>query len=348
MECLERTAALWDLSRVVRASQTALSRNQRIISPQSFTEPTAQIDSDVEILWVEATSLFDGSSVFVPADLVFSGRPPSEAKPHAFRNVTSNGLGAGFTLDDAIHHALREIIERDVVSCYELRASHFGVSFLAAIAKAFGLDDSKIGTEYCDQVSLAKTISIGSLPERGKALCSAFERAGVEVVIKALPNDFGIPAFGAASIECVADQNVLATAGYSVNFNSTAALCGAIAEVCQGRATHLQGAREDYSIAPGKLRWKSAQKNSHWMTSQAGVPVDFSQIHWGFSTATNEVQDYLHRLNQVGLSKAVFVRFRQYRGIEVVRVLVPEVETWHATGGMSRLGKRLKVMFGES
>lgn len=64
-------------------------------------------------MFVEGTSLDDGSPVYLPAELVYLGRPPDAAPPIGYS--TSNGLACGPTFTEAVLRGLLELVERDAV-----------------------------------------------------------------------------------------------------------------------------------------------------------------------------------------------------------------------------------------
>ena len=68
-------------------------------------------------------------------------------------------------------HGLAEVIERDVISCAEVRASHLGYRYLATIAERLGLSTAAL-TSYEDTVDLALTVQRDSLPGPAQAMCN--------------------------------------------------------------------------------------------------------------------------------------------------------------------------------
>jgi ribosomal protein S12 methylthiotransferase accessory factor len=160
------------------------------------------------------------------------------------------------------------------------------------------------------------------------------------VIIKALPNDFGLPAFGVACMEQVTVAHVLGCAGYAARCDAEEALLAALLELAQTRATDLQGAREDrHDIEKRRLPEIPA---NHWLATpgeatQFDVAVSMFDTLWGLPALEHIVSAFA----RARLDKIAIVSFPAPDGIYAVRVLVPGVETWHSTGGCSRLGPRL-------
>jgi len=336
MECIERTSALWSAASVRIARRGELAGRWPVLGPERFTEASAPADDRPEA-WVLAHRV-RGGRAWVPAALVFLGRPADAAINWRLVAQTSNGLGAGPTRDQALAHALEELIERDTVSCSELRASHAGSAALAAIARAAGLDIAAALTGFRDDVDLAITIDPATLPARAVELVRRFEAIGVRVVVKYLPGDLGVPVFGAAAIEELGFDNVLAAAGFAASYDPAQAVCRALLEVAQSRATDRQGAREDCGHAEKDRH--AAPPAAHWLATP-GRAVAFGALPWA-ARIGDRVCHYTRALTAVGLDDVLYHAFHAPAGIHVVRALVPGIETWHSTAGESRLGPRMQ------
>lgn len=338
MECLERSGALWPSeTRWIIDTLGVLQRTHEVWGPDRFTyRRRDSVQPDDPQVWVRATKLTgDRGHVMVPADLCFNGRRPAGLPPSPFLLSTSNGLAASFRLEDAVAHGLSEVIERDVVSCAEVRASHLGYRYLAAIAERFGLSRSALGS-YEDNTELAMTIDRDSLPDESLEIAKRYEAAGLDLVIKALPNDFDLPAFGVAAVEQADLTRHLGCAGYAVRSSSASALDSALLELAQTRATDLQGAREDRH-EPEKQRLDDIPER-HWLATAGKHPRPYEdrQTEVGLDSL-------VERCAKAGLPDVAYVEFPGWPGISVVRVLVPEAETWHVTGGWSSFGPRLRA-----
>jgi ribosomal protein S12 methylthiotransferase accessory factor YcaO len=347
MECLERNCSLWperDENTVVATAQELAEATNRPIWPVGrFTERTFPGADTMRIPWTTASAVDAAETVWVPADLVYNGhRPRGVNAASPFRYRTSNGLGAGFDLESALVHALLEVAERDIVSRCELAASHTGVAFLAALAGRAGIDSSWLAEEYRDDTEHGVTIRPDTLPTRARELHARLCAAGLDPVVKALPSDFGLPAYGVAALESITADSVLACAGYAAALDPEQALLAAMLELAQTRATDLQGAREDRH-EPEKRRVVGGVGN-HWLATP-GRPVPYAEARDSFGRGTGtgtgtDLDRVVAALRGAGLTDLAFVRFPAPPGIHVVRVLVPGAETWHATGGQSRLGPR--------
>lgn len=338
MECLERTGALWPAEpRWVIETPEVLQRSYEVWGPERFTYRRREtVEAGNPQVWVEATKLTgDGGPVMIPADLCFNGRRPRGLMASPFLLSTSNGLAAAFCVEDALAHGLAEVIERDVISCVEVRASHLGFRFLATIAERFGLASSALG-RYEDNVDLAVTVERDSLPDTALEIMRSYETAGLQLVLKILPNDFDLPAFGVAAIEEADFTRHLGCAGYAVRPSNAAAAEAALLELAQTRATDLQGAREDRH-EPEKQRLNHVPEH-HWLATPGTQPIAYQDRN-----VEPGVDNLLNRCAHAGLTDVAYIEFPGWPGISVVRVVVPDSETWHVTGGWSSFGPRLRA-----
>ncbi|MEV6923928.1 YcaO-like family protein [Dactylosporangium sp. NPDC051485] len=343
MECLERTCALWPWAAdtvVCSAAELDDRSPWPVWAPSRFTEGQRRTAATAPIPWVNGRLVSGTGCVWLPADMVFTGHRPAHVRAASpFRVRTSNGLGAALDLDAAILHALYEVAERDIVSHYELIASHAGLSFLAAVGAQTGIDVGWLANVYRDDVSSAVTVDLRTLPPTARELVDRFSAAGLQVVVKALPNDFNLPAFGAACLEQISIAHVLGCAGYGVRGDPEEALLAALLELAQTRATDLQGAREDrHDIEKRRL---PRTLNHHWLATP-GEPTSYDTASAQFMRIPEEPLGHvLHAFESAGLADVAVVEFAAPDGIAAVRVLVPGVETWHCTGGEAMLGPRL-------
>jgi len=338
LEALERTSALWDSSRVLtgRASEFG-----QAVSPDLFSESFPGYEADNDIAWVEASRIGCDEPVLVPADLVFAGRRPTNAGARDAARGTSNGLACSTALDDALMRAMLEVIERDAVSFADLKASAFAASFFSALRRLLELADDE--RDIPDDPSVAESIDIQSLPPHAAILADRFKRVGLQLSLMHIPSPTGIPTVGAATLEQVSFDSVLATAGYASRLTMADAVVAALLELAQSRATDLQGSREDCHTTE-KARMDQLPL-THWMvpTNDAAIPIeDFPDAPGDLS-----VTALAERMRTAGAHEVAYVEFPTYDGIRTVRVLAPGLETWHATHGHSGLGVRLSRLYGE-
>jgi ribosomal protein S12 methylthiotransferase accessory factor len=87
-----------------------------LFHPAQYAEgdlPFTEFTEDTPTTFVEGASLHDGSPAYLPAELVYLGRPSTASLPIA--HSTSNGLACAATFTEAVLRALLELVERDAV-----------------------------------------------------------------------------------------------------------------------------------------------------------------------------------------------------------------------------------------
>ncbi len=215
-ECIEQVLS----SRALRASvrrSGSLAGMRREVGADAVVDPRllglpagVEIDDDRPLQWLPTRRLRDDATVWVPAEFVASsgdeltGRGPADgwlALP------VSNGMGAGSSLEQAIAHAVMEILQRD----------GNGLTFRA-------LDQGTV----IDLRGVTDPVTLAAL-DRLRA-------AGVEVLPKLAATDFGVPnvyVVGAAA----GDDILSATAcGEAVQPDREVALRKAVLEFANARA----------------------------------------------------------------------------------------------------------------
>ena len=122
-EALERYSALFVPEERVRTA-TAAALGDAAVRPARFAlfHPTQLADprfpfvefgEETPVPFVQGISLDDGSAAFLPAEIVYLGRPGTATRPIAYS--TSSGLACAPTFTEAVLAALLEVVERDAV-----------------------------------------------------------------------------------------------------------------------------------------------------------------------------------------------------------------------------------------
>jgi ribosomal protein S12 methylthiotransferase accessory factor len=122
-EALERYSALFVPRERVQLA-TARSLGDAAVRPSRFALfhpaqhaagelPFVEFKEDTQTAFVEGMALHDGSPAYLPAELVYLGRPATASLPIAYS--TSNGLACAATFTEAVLRALLELVERDAV-----------------------------------------------------------------------------------------------------------------------------------------------------------------------------------------------------------------------------------------
>jgi ribosomal protein S12 methylthiotransferase accessory factor len=276
------------------------------LDPVSLILPAGK-DPDAPIPWVTGYDLGAGEDILVPASAVFHPLPPEY--PQLFRTST-NGLASGNTIEEAVFHALMEIIERDAWSLVE--ASR---------------DTGPRVHEVNDPLA--------------ESLLSKFRAAGVDITIKDITSDIGIPTIAAISDDTLLQDPTLLTIGMGTHTSARIAVLRALTEVAQSRLTQIHGAREDTTVADIRKKMgyeRTKRMNRYWFSSPESRK--FAEIP-SFDTTDflDDITLAQQRLLQAGLPRVIVVNLtRESIGVPVVRVIVPGLEVFAMD--QERIGRR--------
>jgi len=308
MEGNERfSAEVGDRESVTGSYPAILSRGPAV-DPVTLILP-AGADPSRSLPWVTGHDLMNGSDVLVPAHAVFHPVPPGY--PLLFRTNT-NGLASGNTREEAIFHALMEIVERDAWSLVETTRNTGPL----VVHTGEGLP--------------------GELLKR-------FSDAEVEVRVKNITSDLGIPTFAAVSDDLRLRDPALLTIGMGTHTNARIALLRALTEVAQSRLTQIHGAREDTTVADFRRRIgydRTRRMNRYWFDGDG--EVDFRTIpSCDTDDFLTDIRHTLEVLAGAGFAHVIAVDLtRPEIGVPVVRVIVPGLEVFAMD--QERIGPRCR------
>lgn len=300
------------------APYAAFSQEARVLSPKSLVLPLRDEVpplTDIEALpieWIRGTDLFSGEPTWVPADAVLARQRPPGVLPLFFGST--NGLASGNTHEEAICHALAELIERDAFSLTEIRIQLR--ARLAALLHQLFPDAPPARREQVPDLDLASVQD-----EAIVALVERFRRAQLPLAVKVITSDLGVPTFLAVTTRDYGDHLALHT-GQGCHPNAHVALTRALTEAAQSRAAHIQGSREDY------VQQRHATVSA-WLLEPAPDSVPFDSLpSWNYTDVLDDLTFMLERLRQAGIGQAVAVDLTlPTLNVPVVRVVVPSLET---------------------
>ena len=313
MEGLERYSAEVRDRRIVRDYAESVLSSQNAVDPRHLILPTrtAMHAMHQPIAWVEGVELSEMESILVPASAVF--HPYSSASDLQLFRTNTNGLASGNSLEEAVLHGLCEVIERDGWSICEARRG------------------ARADLELEDGGSLASE------------LLEKFQSSGVEIHIKDLTSDIGIPTVGAAADDVTTRDPILLSMGIGTHLSPEIAAIRALTEVAQSRLTQIHGAREDAISGRGrqKLGYDRVKEMNRMWFGTAGSTRSVNQLeHLDTPDIFEDIQIVLERLKRKGFARAIAVDLtRPELGVPVVRVIVPGMESFAMDE--ERVGPRL-------
>jgi ribosomal protein S12 methylthiotransferase accessory factor len=340
MEAIERYSALEPDLEVHHGSYAALSAGRPVLRPRDLVLGMhPEYDDGQEIPWVEGTSLLEPGCVLVPLQAVQILFDPSRHRP-CYTFSTTNGLASGNTPEEAVCHALCEIIERDAWTIAKLLVQYLP---RARARRASGGDAARVE----DDVERYPCLDLADAPPTVRRLLSRFERAGLSLMARDITSDLGIPVVLATVAEPQVGPGHLAHFGLGAHPDAEVALTRALTEVAQSRATDIHAVREDLSPADAPAhpfaahtrRTRAGELNG-WMhrPSSRRRPTAEMATH-RHADVLEDIDVMVSALRRAGLGPVVAVDLtRRDLGVPVVRVLAGGAESWAADNG--RLGPR--------
>ncbi|MEV0159462.1 ribosomal protein S12 methylthiotransferase accessory factor [Nonomuraea fuscirosea] len=341
MEAMERFSAWLPRMPAVIASYRELRAEGRsAMHPAEYLlEPAPHYSDDLPISWAQGHDLLSGEPVLVPQDA--AGYVAKYHEAPCYRITTTNGLASGNSLEEAVCHALCEVIERDAITISELLSTKLG--------RVLEGDDR---SEHTSAITgwlkeQHPHVDIGTLPPRAKDLVARVHEARLEMRVVQLTNDIGVPTFAAATTEALTATSAHNHAGFGTHPDAEVAIVRAISECAQGRAVDIQAMREDISLPGTKVpkhmlhvhRSATVDENG-WLWKPSGKILDAREIpSYRHGDVMDDVRFMLDRLRAIGMTRAIVVDLSPPQiPVSVVRLLVPGLESWGVDH--SRLGRR--------
>ena len=353
MESIERYSSLpaGGPRNFLRASYAELSQSHDVLHPDEIVEPTRfEYRDDMLMDFVAGVDLETEREVMVPASVALFRYNPAPPAVNPFSYFHTNGLASGNVMEEAVCHALCEVIERDAMSVAELRASAIPFHILRHVAhslNAAGMPVSPIQSDrFVDDPGIFPEVDIAGVDfEPVQNLVVHFEKAGIPLIIKDITSDIGVPTFNASSIEWVTHDYGYLAEGHGTHPDARIALLRAITEVSQTRAANIQGARDDLR----KIRYgeNNTDDKRAWQFMPSKEKVKFSDIKTYFhEDILDDIRFIRSRLAAAGLGRAIIVDLTNPDlAVPVVRAIVPGLETFKIT--KSVMGRRAKECFGQ-
>lgn len=336
MEAVERHAAF--APPACGLISAAAAEDRPVLHPEELVLPLhPEFSGETRHALVAGFDLLTGENVLVPAQAVTLTVTPQYGEP-CYSLTTTNGVAAGNTPEEAICHALCELIERDAWTLAELRARHLPQQLR---------NHNRWGGDRGDDLGAFADVDVTGAPAPIRALVRRFAEAGVQLRLKDITSDIGIATVMATTFERDGPNDVMAHVGLGTHPDANVAITRALTEVAQCRAVDMQAIREDlapagpgtHQFAPHTRRIERVRSQS-WYHSDSRRTVGCRDLpHHVHDDVLRDIELMLRSLARSGLERVIAIDLtRQQIGIPVIRVLVPGLESWAADGG--RLGGR--------
>ncbi len=332
MEALERFSA-WLPFRpdVIATYEELVAAGDVVMHPSEYNlEVAGDYRDGNPISWVRGFDLLREETILIPQDGAVY-QPRLHEQP-CYRITTTNGLASGNSLEEAICHALSELVERDAMTMAEL------VSNRLSQVLAKGMFVPRHGQVVTDGLKAKHPhVRLESLPDRAAELVARFHAAGLEMRILDITSDLGVPSFFAATAEDLGPSTSQGHGGFGTHPDAEVAVARAITECAQGRAVDIQAMREDITL-PGTavpkyqfhVRRSSTLDKQTWAWKPVDRTVGFADIaSYPSDDVCCDIRFMLERLRAAGLDRVVVYDLSPPGiPVSVVRVIVPALESW--------------------
>jgi len=354
MESIERYCSLPSSNHdrvYIRGTVQELTKSYDLIHPDDIIEPlNFQYQENMVMDFLQGFDLLADKDILIPAPLVLFRYSPFAPAVNPFAFHHTNGLASGNVLEEAVCHALCEVIERDAASISEIRARAIPFHILKTIEnklrqRGYVLSSIPANT-FMDDYTIYRDVELLGVQLEGvQKLTSKFHDSDLPLLIKDITSDIGIPTFAASSIEWISHDYGYLAEGHGTHPDARIALLRAITEVSQTRAANIQGARDDLR----KIRYgeNNTDDKRAWQFISSDEKIGYNKItSFNNEDILDDIKLVLQNLKDVGIKTAAIVDLTNPSlGIPVVRAIVPGLETFKIT--KSIIGWRARKYFKE-
>ncbi|MCL2607079.1 MAG: YcaO-related McrA-glycine thioamidation protein [Methanomassiliicoccaceae archaeon] len=313
MEAIERySAELRDTDEIVYGTFDEAMKTGLTLDPAEMILPHRTMNyykNDV-IAWCRAYELFRGEEIWVPACAVY--HPYTAEGDLQLIRFHTNGIAAGNTMEEAILHGMLELIERDAWSI----------------------------CEYREKANADVILEEGSLCSE---LMKKFNDNGVEIYLKDLTSDIGIPTIGAAADDVSTKDPELLNIGVGTHLNPEIAAIRALTEVAQSRTTHKHGSKINVKMQriSQELGYENVKRANRVWYSKSSRTVRLSDMkRLDTQYVLDDIEVVFDRLIQCNFDKVIVADItRPEVGVPSVRMIIPGLEV--STMDPEREGPRL-------
>lgn len=275
-----------------------LINTHSVLSPELFTHPSIQYKNSHShsMGWARTHDVISNQEYYIPHSLTHLNTSEWRFE-YSFLNVTSNGIAAGNTRDEAICHALYELIERNAIFDWHSVSSDKQHTQLI-------LPES---IDYTPAQNIIKRIQQNNL------LINLWE----------VTNSIGVP-----TIYCeLIDPNATtfnSFTGAGTHLNKHIALMRALTEAAQTRLTLISGSRDD--IFPEYYRNRSpSQYNDTPTPTKSYVKCYQPEYQQNF---TQNISQLCKLIQAAGYERILMVEHTKKEiGIPVIQMFIPAMSS---------------------
>ena len=267
-----------------------------------------EVDLDGPLLLASVQDLESGAERAIPAELIYY--PAPDVGQSLFGSST-NGLASGNSVLEATIQALLELIERDIWSFEFVR-------------------------------NASKLVEAASLPDEVREIVGRAEQNGLQLKVRTIHNDYGIPFFAAFVFDLNNPSRKTFNGGWACDLDRDRAVLRAVTEAAQSRVAFIHGGRK----VPTTPQDQDAERVRRHMLGvsdpqQQVLLTDIPDLAVAgtLQQKLDALIAILRRVVQEPIYRVVFTP--PDLPLQVVRVVVPLMENLKET--RVRVGRRLKV-----
>jgi ribosomal protein S12 methylthiotransferase accessory factor len=274
-----------------------------------------EIDLDGPLLLASAQNLASGDECAVPAELIFY---PARNVGQSLFGSSTNGLASGNSPIEATIQALLELIERDIWSFECVRGA-------------------------------SKLVESQSLPDEVREIVERAERNGLQLKVRTVPNDYGMPFFAAFVFDLNNPSRKNFNGGWACDLDRDRSLVRAVTEAAQSRVAFIHGGRKVPRSRAASLTSDAQEEAKLVRQHMLGVSDPRQQVSLTdipdlavAGTLQQKLDAIIERLRRVVQEPIYRVVFTSSESpLQVVRVVMPLLENLKET--RVRVGRRLKA-----
>jgi ribosomal protein S12 methylthiotransferase accessory factor len=292
MEAIERFSAEYRGDQMEFTSHEELGL-RRSLDPRELFLPRP-LEMGEKLHWTPSWDLLNDEEIFVPSNAVYHPYVTLGMTDRLFRSDT-NGLASGNEIEEAILHAVFEVVERDALSVAERVRS------------------------------MGRRLTVGD-DGPARTLLDTFEQNGITIHLWLLDGKTDLPTVAAAAEDTVTEDPSLLVMGSGTHTDPEIAVMRALTEAAQSRASYMQGGRAD-PVRDQVLRKAGYERlkriNRFWFADAEEIEIgevsDLSTptIDGDLEIALRQIEDHADRVLVSDLSRTQ---------VPVVKVIIPGFE----------------------
>lgn len=312
MEAIERFSSEFreeDTKNLIKGSYNNLKIKCNTLDPQELIlSQFSDYNPDGELYWVQGYDLIKDEEILIPACSVYH---PFNLDNVQLINTNTDGIASGNTMEEAIFHALTEVIERDAWS----------------IAKySHEPDDALLIEDRADNQFILDILK-------------KFEEADIEIICKDITSDIGVPVIAAFSRDLI-HEDMMVIDGFGAHLDPKVAMARALLELASTRGLLIQkyGIKGMCNRIPPYLQRGGEVDDPRFYAYRQ---KNLGELEVGYSEdISKDIETVITRLEERGLRRVITVDLtRPEIGIPTVRTIIPGMEAY--CFDRTRMGERL-------